>query len=588
MANVEKDEIVLGIDLGTTNSCVAVVIDKEPQIIVNEQGKRTIPSIVVIEGDDIIVGDEAKEYLLQENKNVIYSVKRLMGSKEKIKIDEKEFTPEEISAKILSYIKNRAELALNKRINKVVITVPAYFDDGQRQATKNAGRIAGLEVLRIINEPTAAALAYGTERDGSELNILVYDLGGGTFDVTVLHMKEGIYTVLSTSGDNHLGGDDWDNTIAKWIDSEINRIYKMDIDENDKNISNKLKSYSEFVKIQLSSMDQLDLDVSVFTGIQGSSLHITKNQFLEMTKPLMERTMAPVTDAITESGLTNEQIDKVVLVGGSTKMPMVREYLTTTFGAQLDSDVNPDEVVALGAAIQGAILKGEIDAELKDVIPLSLGMETYDGTIYNIIKRNTNIPVTVSDVFATTYDNQTAIDINVFQGERPMAVDNKLLGGFEFLVDPAPKGTTEVEVSYYVDMDGILNVSSKNLKTGVIKSAVIKDTSGLDSSEINKMIKEAEKYKSLDLQKVKDNQLVQIIWDYLNILIAYVQDNEKNIPPFFNRQKSIDWIERVSVWIEKNEVEEIKANIFAFQLHVNTSLHNEIKKGAKIGFKISS
>lgn len=587
MANINKDEIILGIDLGTTNSCVAVVIDKEPQIIVNEQGKRTIPSIVVIEGEDIIVGDEAKEYLLQDNKNVIYSVKRLMGSKEKIKIDGKEFSPEEISAKILSYIKNRAELALNKKINKVVITVPAYFDDGQRQATKNAGRIAGLEVLRIINEPTAAALAYGTEKDGIELNILVYDLGGGTFDVTVLHMKEGIYTVLSTSGDNNLGGDDWDNVVATWIIDEIKKVYKTTINMEDKNVSNKIKSYSEFVKIQLSSLDELDLDVSVFTNIQGGTIHITKVQFLEMTKVLMDRTMAPVNDAITESGLTNEQIDKVVLVGGSTKMPMVREYLQTTFGAQLDSDVNPDEVVALGAAIQGAILKGEIDAELKDVIPLSLGMETYDGTIFSIIKRNTNIPVTIADIFATTYDNQTAIDIKVFQGERPMAIDNKLLGGFEFVIDPAPKGETEVEVSYHVDMDGILNVSSKNLKTGVVKSAVIKDTSGLDSSEINKMIKDAEKFKSSDLQKVKDSQLIQIIWDYLNILISYVQDNEKNIPPFFNKQKSIEWIEKVSVWIESNDIEQIKANIFAFQLHVNTSLHDEIRKGAKIGFKMS-
>ncbi|MGL4647369.1 MAG: Hsp70 family protein [Mycoplasmoidaceae bacterium] len=587
MANIDKDEIVLGIDLGTTNSAAAVVFDGVPQIIVNEQGKRTVPSIVVIENGNFIVGDEAKELLLENNRNVVYSIKRLMGTKETIKVDGVDYSPEEISSKILLYIKNRAEFALGKKITKVVITVPAYFDDGQRQATKNAGKIAGLDVLRIINEPTAAALAYGVQKEGNDLNILVYDLGGGTFDVTTLHMLDGIFTVLSTSGDNHLGGDDWDERIGERIVKDIDEIYGIKLDMKDKNISNKIKSYSEFVKIQLSTLDWIDLDVSVYTGIAGSIIRITKAEFVEMTKDLMERTMNPVSDAIQESGLTKEKIDKVVLVGGSTKMPMVREYLNETFGAQLDSDVNPDEVVALGAAIQGAILKGEVDIEFKDVIPLSLGMETYDGTIFTIIKRNTNIPITVSDIFETTYDNQTSIDINVYQGERPMAIDNKLLGGFEFRVDPDLKGRTEIEVSYYVDPDGILNVSSKNLKTGIVKSAVIKDTSGLDPEEINKMIRDAEKFKSDDLQKVKDSQLIQVIWDYLNVLIAYVQDQETDIPPFYNRQKSIDWIEKVSDWIESGNTEEIKKNMFAFQLHVNTSLHREIKKGAKIGFKMS-
>ncbi len=587
MANIDKDEIILGIDLGTTNSAAAIVIDGVPQIIVNEQGKRTIPSIVVIDNGDFIVGDEAKELLLENDRNVIYSIKRLMGTKETVKADGVEYSPEEISAKILLYIKNRAEFATGKKISKVVITVPAYFDDGQRQATKNAGKIAGLEVLRIINEPTAAALAYGVEKAGNDLNILVYDLGGGTFDVTTLHMLDGIFTVLSTSGDNHLGGDDWDQRVSDRIVSDIKNIYGITLDMEDTNISNKIKSYSEFVKVQLSNLETIDLDVSVYTGTPGNIITVTKAEFVEMTKDLMERTMNPVQDAITESGLTNEKIDKVVLVGGSTKMPMVRQYLETTFGTQLDTDVNPDEVVALGAAVQGAILKGEIDVDFKDVIPLSLGMETYDGTIFSIIKRNTNIPITVSDIFETTYDNQTSIDINVYQGERPMAVDNKLLGGFEFKVDPDLKGRTEIEVSYFVDADGILNVSSKNLKTGIVKSAVIKDNSGLDPDEINKMIRDAEKFKSDDLQRVKDSQLVQIIWDYLNILIAYVQDVEKDIPPFYNRQKSIEWIEKVSDWIENEKMEEIKKNIFAFQLHVNTSLHNEIKKGAKIGFKMN-
>ena len=581
-----KDELIIGIDLGTTNSAVAVAIDGKPFVIANEEGKRTIPSIVYIEDGKIFVGDEAKA-LMTENKDVVFSIKRLMGTKEKVHLDGKDYSPEQISGLILQYIKNRSEHDLNAKITKAVITVPAYFDDGQRQATINAGKIAGLDVLRIINEPTAAAIAYGLDRKKGAANqkILVYDLGGGTFDVSVLHLQDGLFEVLSTSGDNMLGGDDWDNKIIDLIVSKLEAGGEK-INIKDLHFHNSLKSVSEKIKIELSKGESTTVDLTLFKR-PDLNFEWTKTEFEELTFDLMERTKFPVEDALREAKLEAKDIDKMLMVGGSTKMPMVRDYVKKLFGDAVEMGVNPDEVVALGAAVQGAILKGDVDIELQDVIPLTIGIETHDGLSHPLLPRNSKIPAKKTGTFTTNYDGQDNIEINIIQGERKFAKDNRPLSGFIFdKIQYDIAGVPKIKVTYEIDLNGILNVSARDVQTGKEQSVVVKDTSGLSGSEISRMITEAQRFKQDDIRKLKDIELSQIIYDYLQILVAYMNQTPYDLPPYYKRERSMEWVLNVEKWITEKDYEIIRKKAFAFMLHVNISLYYETKKGmVKLGFK---
>ncbi|MGL4768631.1 MAG: Hsp70 family protein [Mycoplasmoidaceae bacterium] len=581
-----KDELIIGIDLGTTNSAVAVAIDGKPFVIANEEGKRTIPSIVYIENGKISVGDEAKA-LLSEDKDVVFSIKRLMGTKEKVHLDGKDYSPEQISGLILQYIKNRSERDLNAKISKAVITVPAYFDDGQRQATINAGKIAGLEVLRIINEPTAAAVAYGLDRKeaNKDLKVLVYDLGGGTFDVSVLHLRDGLFEVLSTSGDNLLGGDDWDNKITDLLFSKLVDGGEK-LDRESLHVKNTLKAVSEKLKIDLSLNDQITVDLALFNRTD-LNFPYSKVEFEELTKDLMERTIFPVEDALREAKLEPKDVDKVLLVGGSTKMPMIQKYVRDLFGDAVETGVNPDEVVALGAAVQGAILKGDVDIELQDVIPLTIGIETHDGLSHPLLPRNSKVPAKKTGTFTTSYDDQDNIEINIVQGERKFAKDNRPLS--EFVFDKIAKGKAgvpKIKVTYEIDMNGVLNVSARDDNTGREVQVVVKDTSGLSSSEISKMITEAQRFKQDDIQKLKNIEMMQIVYDYLQILVAYMNQTPYDLPPYYKRERSMEWVINVEKWITDKDYETIRQKAFAFMLHVNISLYYETKKGmTKLGFK---
>lgn len=580
-----KDELIIGIDLGTTNSCVAVAIDGKPFVIANEEGKRTIPSIVYIEDGKISVGDEAKA-LLTQDKDVVFSIKRLMGTNEKVKLDGKEYSPEQISGLILQYIKNRCEHELNAKITKAVITVPAYFDDGQRQATINAGKIAGLDVLRIINEPTAAAVAFGLDRKTKkEQKVLVYDLGGGTFDVSVLSLREGVFEVLSTSGDNALGGDEWDNMVIDLVISKL-KDNGNDVDKENIHVKNTLKAISEKLKIDLSKSDEIIVDLSLLSK-EEFTFPYSKAEFEELTKELMERTKFPVEDALREAKLEAKDIDKMLLVGGSTRMPMIREYVKKLFGDAVETGINPDEVVALGAAVQGAILKGDVDIELQDVIPLTIGIETHDGLSHPLLPRNSKVPAKKTGTFTTNYDGQDNIEINIIQGERKFAKDNRPLSAFVF--DQIPyevAGVPKLKVTYEIDLNGVLNVSARDSITGREQTVVVKDSSGLSGSDISRMITEAQKFKQDDIRKLKDIELAQIIYDYLQILVAYMNQTPYDLPPYYKRERSMEWVLNVEKWITDKDYETIRKKSFAFMLHVNISLYYETKKGmAKLGFK---
>lgn len=501
---------VIGIDLGTTNSCVAVMEGGEPVVIPNPEGNRTTPSVVAFKDGERLIGEVAKRQAIT-NPNTIQSIKRHMGSDYKVNIEGKEYTPQEISAIILQYLKSYAEDYIGEKVTKAVITVPAYFNDAQRQATRDAGIIAGLEVERIINEPTAAALAYGIDKEEDQ-TILVYDLGGGTFDVSILDIGDGTFEVIATAGDNQLGGDDFDQRIIDYMVDEFKKQHGIDLSQ-DKMAMQRLKEAAEKAKIDLSGVTQAQISLPFITAGESGPLHLemtlSRAKFEDLTRDLVERTMIPVRNALKDADLTPQDIDKVLLVGGSTRIPAVQEAIKREIGKEPSKGINPDEVVALGAAIQGGVLQGDVkDVVLLDVTPLSLGIETMGGVTTRLIERNTTIPTSASQIFTTAADNQTAVDIHVVQGEREMAADNKTLGRFQLTgIPPAPRGVPQIEVTFDIDANGIVHVRAKDLGTNKEQSITIKASSGLSEEEIQRMIKEAEENAEQDKKRRQEAEL---------------------------------------------------------------------------------
>jgi len=502
---------VIGIDLGTTNSCVAVMEGGEPVVIANAEGNRTTPSVVAFKNGERIVGEAAKRQAITNPDNTVISIKRYMGTNHKETLEGKEYTPQEISAMILQKLKADAEAYLGEPVTKAVITVPAYFNDSQRQATKDAGKIAGLEVLRIVNEPTAAALAYGIEKSEDQ-TVLVYDLGGGTFDVSILELSEGFFEVKATSGDNRLGGDDFDQVIIDYLVSEFKKEHGIDLSK-DRMALQRLKDAAEKAKKDLSGVLTTTISLPFITadatGPKHLEVNLTRAKFEELSAHLVERTMGPTRQALQDAGLTPDQIDRVILVGGSTRIPAVQEAIKKFIGKEPHKGVNPDEVVALGAAVQAGVLTGDVkDVVLLDVTPLSLGIETLGGVFTKLIERNTTIPTSKSQVFSTAADNQTSVEIHVLQGERPMAADNKTLGRFTLSdIPPAPRGVPQIEVSFDIDANGIVNVRAKDLGTGKEQRITITSNSGLSEEEIERMVKEAELNAEADRKRKEEVEM---------------------------------------------------------------------------------